>query len=186
MVFHQPIWKICPSKWVKIFPKDRDEIQQIFENTSQLWIIRCVWPPPSNSHHQDYYIFSGRSQPKPSFPTGILGGGPHPNYTIYPPSPNEAHRLANWVGFVRSSSLKVETNTHQAKLGPQCLPSLKLTIWVLTQKSWGKPPKSSILIGFSIINHPFWETNTSPLKMDGWNTILSYWGPGLFSGGVCC
>ncbi len=21
-----------------------------------------------------------------------------------------------------------------------------------------------------------------PLKMDGWNTILSYWGPGLFSG----
>ena len=27
------------------------------------------------------------------------------------------------------------------------------------------------------------ETNTSPLKMDGWNTILSYWGPGLFSGG---
>ena len=27
------------------------------------------------------------------------------------------------------------------------------------------------------------ETNrTSPLKMDGWNTILSYWGFGLFSG----
>ena len=21
------------------------------------------------------------------------------------------------------------------------------------------------------------ETNSSPLKMDGWNTILSYWGP---------
>ena len=25
------------------------------------------------------------------------------------------------------------------------------------------------------------ETNSSPLKMDGWNTILSYWGC-LFSG----
>ena len=25
------------------------------------------------------------------------------------------------------------------------------------------------------------ETNSSPLKIDGWNTILSYWG-GLFSG----
>ncbi len=27
------------------------------------------------SHHQDYYIFSRESQPKPSFATGILGGG---------------------------------------------------------------------------------------------------------------
>ena len=30
------------------------------------------------------------------------------------------------------------------------------------------------------------ETNSSPLKMDGWKTILSYWGPGLFSGVFCC
>ena len=30
---------------------------------------------PSNSHHQDYYIFRIRkSQPKPSFAAGILGG----------------------------------------------------------------------------------------------------------------
>ncbi len=35
------------------------------------WVV----PPPSNSHHQDYYIFSRGSQPKPSFATGILGGG---------------------------------------------------------------------------------------------------------------
>ena len=38
-------------------------------------------------------------------------------------------------------------------------------------------PKSSILIGFSIIDHPFWGTpifgNT---QMDGWNTIVSFWG----------
>ncbi len=26
------------------------------------------------------------------------------------------------------------------------------------------------------------ETNSSPLKMDGWNTILSYWGPAYFQG----
>ena len=25
-------------------------------------------------------------------------------------------------------------------------------------------------------------TASLPLKMDGWNTSLSYWGPGLFSG----
>ena len=32
-------------------------------------------PTQDSSHHQDYYIFSGESQPKPSFATGILGGG---------------------------------------------------------------------------------------------------------------
>ena len=33
--------------------------------------------PPSQdaSHHQDYYIFSKGSRTKPSFATGILGGG---------------------------------------------------------------------------------------------------------------
>ena len=30
--------------------------------------------PGCNRHHQDYYIFSRGSQPKPSFATGILGG----------------------------------------------------------------------------------------------------------------
>ena len=36
--------------------------------------ISWVVPPPSKSHHQDYYIFSRESQPKPSFPL-LLGGG---------------------------------------------------------------------------------------------------------------
>ena len=40
-------------------------------------------------------------------------------------------------------------------------------------KNRGTPPKSSILIGFSLINHPFWGTpifgNTHILKtMEGW------------------
>ena len=29
------------------------------------------------------------------------------------------------------------------------------------------------------------ETNSSHLKIDGWKTILSFWGPGLFSGANC-
>ena len=37
--------------------------------------IPWVVPPHNNSRHQDYYIFSRGSQPKPSFTTGILGGG---------------------------------------------------------------------------------------------------------------
>ena len=41
----------------------------------ELW--HCLGLPPTQdaSHHQDYYIFSRESQPKPSFVTGILGGG---------------------------------------------------------------------------------------------------------------
>ena len=38
--------------------------------------VYWVCPPPSNSHHQDYFIFSRGSQPKPLFATGILR--PHP------------------------------------------------------------------------------------------------------------
>ena len=36
---------------------------------------RWVWPLPSNSDHQDYYIFSRESRNKPLFATGILGRG---------------------------------------------------------------------------------------------------------------
>ena len=41
------------------------------------WMKHSLGCPPSqdSSHHQDYYIFSRESQPKPSFATGILGGG---------------------------------------------------------------------------------------------------------------
>ena len=30
------------------------------------------------------------------------------------------------------------------------------------------------------------ETNSSPLKMDGWKTILSFWFPAYFQGQTCC
>ena len=46
--------------------------------------------PPSQDacHHQDYYIFSRGSQPKPSFATGILGGGTTQLISIFIPSDN--------------------------------------------------------------------------------------------------
>ena len=44
-----------------------------------LWVV----PPPSNSHHQDYCIFSRRSQPKPSFAT-VTVRGDNPTYTLPP------------------------------------------------------------------------------------------------------
>ena len=41
-----------------------------------LWVI----PLPSNSHHQDYSIFSRESQAKPSFAT-VTGKGDNPSST---------------------------------------------------------------------------------------------------------
>ena len=52
---------------------------------------------------------------------------------------------------------------------------------------------NSCLVIYSIIpwsiyqNNGWWicslpETNISPLKMDGWNTIVSFWGPAYFQG----
>ena len=34
----------------------------------------------------------------------------------------------------------------------------KMNVYMGVSKNRGGPPKSSILIGFSIINHPFWGT----------------------------
>ena len=55
------------------------------------WNVKSFWwvvPPPSNSDHQDYYIFS-RDPYKPSFATGILGGGTTQYiHIIYIPSYN--------------------------------------------------------------------------------------------------
>ena len=50
---------------------------QLLKEMAISWVV----PPPSNSHHQDCYVFSRGSQPKPSFATGILGGGSsNPSY----------------------------------------------------------------------------------------------------------
>ncbi len=38
------------------------------------WGVYLIYPPPSNSHHQDDYNFSRESRTKPSFVTVNLGG----------------------------------------------------------------------------------------------------------------
>ena len=42
-------------------------------------MIPWVWPPHSNSDHQDYYIFSRGSQTKPSFVPTVTVRGPYPS-----------------------------------------------------------------------------------------------------------
>ena len=52
------------------------KINNIWNHHLDLHIhIHWVWPRPSNSDHQDYYIFSRESRTKPLFATGILGRG---------------------------------------------------------------------------------------------------------------
>ena len=72
--------------WLASWVRDRSKIY----NTLVLLKMSCwpiiffkdifwVVPPPSNSHHQDNYIFSRGSQPKPSFAT-VTGRGDNPRY----------------------------------------------------------------------------------------------------------
>ena len=53
------------------------------EDGENLYEILWVVPLPSNIYHQDYYIFSRGSQPKPSFAT-VTGRGDNPRNTRSP------------------------------------------------------------------------------------------------------
>ena len=72
--------------------------------------IHLVWPPPSNSHHQDYYIFRIGDPYKPSFAT-VTGRGPHmltfvstnndsPSWSSLSPSSPTQPRLSRPGGII--------------------------------------------------------------------------------------
>ena len=53
--------------------------------------------------------------------------------------------------------------------------------WVFNYGQGSSTPINNPLFLMVINPIPSLKLTFSPLKMDGWNTILSYWGPGLFS-----
>ena len=65
-------WKFQMGIFSDGFQKAMEKIFGLFKRVSSGY-LGCG-PPPSKSDHQDYYIFSRESQPKPSFPL-LLGGG---------------------------------------------------------------------------------------------------------------
>ncbi len=68
-------------------------------------------------------------------------------------------RLVVAVGRLKDSRIAI-AKIHAATLGERHCKWLKgydMITWMFL-KIGGKPPKSSILIGFFIINHPFWST----------------------------
>ena len=79
------------SLWIaqmfSFFRKGKHWVNPICVYWAKVIVIHWMWPPPSNSDHQDYYIFSRESLYKPSFTT-VTGRGPYPSYT---------HFLNNWT-----------------------------------------------------------------------------------------
>ena len=64
-----------PASWVEV--KGEGFVKDPWVSSPIYW----VWPLPSNSDHQDYYIFSRESRTKPLFAT-VIGKGPHPTYIL--------------------------------------------------------------------------------------------------------
>ena len=69
-----------PPRCISFYPKTIHQTNA--ERRLKYRIITWVVPPPSNSHHQDYYIFSRGSQPKPSFATIASWEGGQPKLII--------------------------------------------------------------------------------------------------------
>ena len=62
----------------------------------------------------------------------------------------EVKHEAGWNGFDQGLSCRKKRVPRK--------PNIKIKIHMGVSKNRGGPPNSSILIGFSIINHPFWGT----------------------------
>ena len=107
---------------------------------------------------------------------------------IFPPKGGKINRLFEGVDFLKEKNLGgklvLQLFVWQVRTDALLPPSPHNTFqarmrWVdvdVSENS-GFPPKSSILIGFSIINHPFWGTpifgNTHVVW--GWSCCLLEW-----------
>ena len=117
--------------------------------------VSWVLPPPSNSDRQDHYIFNSKSFYKPSFAT-VTGRGPHLNSMFFLLSTSDTRLL--------------KTGLQSCPVG--CCHSASQLVFLAAQLQFlsvGKKTKKKQQVD------TLPETNSSPLKMDGWNTILSYW-----------
>ena len=122
------IWMVERSVcWVRSHPSHhKKSIQQkSHTHTHTPWVV----PPPSNSHHQDYYIFSRGSQPKPSFATGIPGGGttqhtPHRNTLKNHMSRITNHNIPFRSSFQNGFRNRIwDSESHDGSMGLVYLPS---------------------------------------------------------------
>ena len=148
----------------------KKEIHLVLERIHELDL-----PPPSNSHHQDDYIFSRESLQTficNCFWTGSRSDTWALVILSFKPLPNMLP-LTSEKGLLHTQC----HHMHMLSVSAYCqLPSNSLRVWIALQagsqiftnrekdlsngcfQKYGKTPKSSILIGFSITNHPFWGT----------------------------
>ena len=82
--------------WWHTHPTTSQQQQQQFQKkTCMVW----VFPLPSNSHHQDFQIFSTGSQPKPSF-ASITGKGDNPKYVVISKACPSTTSFISWETLV--------------------------------------------------------------------------------------
>ena len=158
-----------------------------------------MWPPHSDSDHQDYYIFSRGSQPKPSFPT-VTVRGPYPIYTpIYPIDPNFQTRdiqvpIHRWIFAASFQKVEFLPIANRWK-SPMIRVSFRTQKYIHPGRLTAGTYKSPILIGKWSSKPPFFEFHVnlqgcilprfkdSEGLQDGWNKLkhgdiclfLSWW-----------
>ena len=141
------------------------------------------FPPNKNSTtaRKFYGWFTWKSAGKgdepnldfPSFSASMFTKNPDPSRSIR----IDGRNIPSLEYDCRGSPKKDIPGSLGVKLwGVYSIPSLPNTWWVGV---WVSPAKA-----FRGSKHLLTETNSSPLKMDDWNTIVSFW-DGLFSGAFC-
>ena len=75
ITYHEQIFQKSPTIWRKGSSLQKPSASYLdLKAYYTLGVAACQ----DASHHQNYYLFSTGSQPKPAFSTGILAGGPYP------------------------------------------------------------------------------------------------------------
>ena len=114
--------------------------------------IHWNYPPPSNSDHQDYYIFNRESQPKPSFVT-VTGWGVDRIYTY----PTHDHKLFTSESFSRlyRGADTDELRQQLARLPGKAVPRMERAVARIIAAT--NPNKRRLLPGLGSFRGFFWE-----------------------------
>ena len=103
-------------------------------------------PAQDSSHHQDYYIFSRESRTKPSFATGILGGGTTQVIAIGVPCPVCLSRLRWRVAMLNLVDSGLLQPLRDQVLGGQILGDVCGTQMDVSKNRGVYPPKWMVKI----------------------------------------
>ena len=120
----------------------------IFQN------LHCFFGGLVGSKHMSCFFLWVFHQKNPRPISVLKAFGHRPAWERWKKEASEGCPEKTWFN---ESSLSTDGRNESETHGPMDLLSLGTNIWGFPENR-GFPPKSSILIRFSIINHPFWAT----------------------------